>query len=155
MFAFGRPVSTRRRAAIGTIVVAMLSAVVAGTARPAAAAPADSPGVLGTVPALLKGALDLGPLMPRPLEITMALPLRDQSGLNALIAAQNTPGNPQYHRYLTPDQFAQRFAPLPATVAQVTGWATSSPSRRTAPWCTCRVRVTASAACSDSTSRTS
>ena len=126
MFAFGRPVSTRRRAAIGTVVVAMLSAVVAGTARPAAAAPADSPGVLGTVPALLKGALDLGPLMPRPLDITMALPLRDQAGLNALIAAQNTPGSAQYHSYLTPDQFAQRFAPLPATVAQVTSWATAS-----------------------------
>jgi subtilase family serine protease len=127
MFAFGRPVTNRRRAAIGTVVVAMLSAVAVGAARPAAAAaPADSPGVLGTVPALLNGALDLGPLMPRPLDITMALPLRDQAGLDALIAAQNTPGNPQYHHYLSPDQFAQRFAPLPATVARVTGWATSS-----------------------------
>ncbi len=72
-----------------------------GTVR-VAAAPAASPGVLGTVPALLQGALDLGPLTPRPLDVTMSLPLRDQAGLQSLIAAQNTPGNAQYHHYLTP-----------------------------------------------------
>jgi pseudomonalisin len=126
MFAFARPAHIGRRAAIGSLVVAMVSAAVGGMARPAAAAPADSPGVLGTLPALLGGALDLGPLMPRPLDVTMSLPLRDQAGLRSLIAAQNTPGNAQYHHYLTPDQFAQRFAPDPATVAQVTGWAASS-----------------------------
>ena len=62
----------------------------------------------------------------RQLDVTMALPLRDQAGLDRLIAAQNTPGNSQYHRYLTADEFAQRFAPLPATVAQITSWATAS-----------------------------
>ncbi|MGH7750106.1 MAG: protease pro-enzyme activation domain-containing protein, partial [Candidatus Dormibacteria bacterium] len=126
MFAFARPAAIGRRAAIGSLVAVMLSAVVGGTARTAEAAPADSPGVLGTIPTLLKGALDLGPLMPRALDVTMALPLRDQAGLRSLIAAQNTPGNAQYQHYLTPDQFTQRFAPDPATVAQVTGWAASS-----------------------------
>jgi pseudomonalisin/xanthomonalisin len=128
MFAFGSPASIGRRAAIGSVVVAMLSAG-ALAARPAAAATPDgSPatGVLGTVPTLLRDALDLGPLVPRPLDVTMALPLRDQAGLRSLIAAQNTPGNAEYHHFLTPDQFAQRFAPDPATVAQVTGWAASS-----------------------------
>jgi pseudomonalisin len=128
MFAFGRPASIGRRAAIGSVVVAVLSAG-ALVGRPSTAAAADgSPatGVLGTVPTLLRDALDLGPLVPRPLDLTMSLPLRDQAGLRSLIAAQNTPGNPEYHHFLTPDQFAQRFAPEPATVAQVTGWAASS-----------------------------
>lgn len=126
MFAFAGPVHIGRRATIGSLVVVMLSAIVAGTARPVAAAPAASPGVLGTVPALLQGALDLGPLTPRPLDVTMSLPLRDQAGLQSLIAAQNTPGNAQYHHFLTPAEFTQRFGPDPASVARVTGWAQSS-----------------------------
>src|SRR5258708_23512656 len=103
MFAFARPAHIGRRAAIGSLVAAMLSAAVGGMARPAAAAPADSPGVLGTLPTLLGGALDLGPLMPRPLDVTMALPLRDPAALRSLTAAQHTPGDAQYHHYPTPD----------------------------------------------------
>ncbi len=129
MFAFGRPASFGRRATIGSVVVATLSAG-ALAARPAAAAAPDtspsSAGVMGVVPTLLRDALDLGPLVSRPLGVTMSLPLRDQAGLRSLIAAQNTPGNAEYHHFLTPDQFAQRFGPDPATVAQVTGWAAAS-----------------------------
>jgi pseudomonalisin len=127
MFALGGPASARRRAVTGSAVVALLSAALgsAAVARPVAAA-TPLAGVVGLVPALLRDAIDLGPLMPRPLDVTMALPLRDQAGLQSLITAQSTPGNPQYRHFITPDEFAQRFAPDPATVAQVTGWATSA-----------------------------
>jgi pseudomonalisin len=128
----GRPASVCRRTAVGSAVVAVLSAALAGTpARPVAAASAASPlgavtGVLGLLPALVRDAVDLGPLPSRPLDVTMALPLRDEAGLHALISAEYTPGSPQYHHFLTPAQFAARFAPDPATVSQVTGWAATA-----------------------------
>jgi subtilase family serine protease len=51
--------------------------------------------------------------------ITVFLSFRDQAGLEALIAAQSSPGNAQYGRYLTPEQFRARFAPAAADVARV------------------------------------
>ena len=47
------------------------------------------------------------------------LPLRDEAGLDSLIRAQSTPGAAQYHRWLTPAQFAARFGPTPASMAKV------------------------------------
>ena len=47
------------------------------------------------------------------LEMSVTLRLRDADQLAALIAAQQDPESPQYHRWLTPDEFAARFAPSP------------------------------------------
>ena len=47
-------------------------------------------------------------------------PVRDPDGLKALIESQNRPGSPDYHKWLTPQQFAERFGPTEATIAQVT-----------------------------------
>lgn len=56
----------------------------------------------------------------RALSLSIALPLRNADALNALIAAQNTPGSPLYHHYLTPAQFAASYGPDQATVDAVT-----------------------------------
>ena len=60
--------------------------------------------------------------MSQAIEISIALSLRNRSSLTALIAAQNDPKSPSYHRYLTPREFATHFAPTPATVNRVTAW---------------------------------
>ncbi|MDB5362707.1 MAG: peptidase [Rhodospirillales bacterium] len=48
------------------------------------------------------------------------LPLRDISGLDALLAAQQLQGSPEYQQWLTPAQFHDRFGPTGARVARVT-----------------------------------
>jgi len=45
-----------------------------------------------------------------------------QKSLDALLAAQTTPGNASYHHWLTPAQFAARFAVSAADAAQVFAW---------------------------------
>ncbi len=56
------------------------------------------------------------------LDLSISLSLRNQSALDALIAAQNNPHSPLYHQYLTPAQFAAQFAPTRATVKSVTAY---------------------------------
>ena len=45
-----------------------------------------------------------------------------QKSLDALLAAQTTPGNASYHQWLTPAQYAACFAVSEADAAQVVGW---------------------------------
>ena len=50
----------------------------------------------------------------KPLRLAIGLPLRHTEDLKSLIQNIYDPHSPQYHHYLTPDQFAQRFGPSPA-----------------------------------------
>jgi len=45
-----------------------------------------------------------------------------QADLNALLEAQHTPGSPDYHRWLTPEQFAKRFGASQADIAAISNW---------------------------------
>lgn len=47
----------------------------------------------------------------RQLDLAIALPLRDKAALINLIQQIYDPASPNYHRYLTPGQFAERFGP--------------------------------------------
>jgi subtilase family serine protease len=47
-------------------------------------------------------------------------PPRDMAGLKSLVAAQNQKGSPQYHKWLTPAQFQDRFGPTADTINKVT-----------------------------------
>ncbi|HEY3805547.1 MAG TPA: S53 family peptidase [Kofleriaceae bacterium] len=49
-----------------------------------------------------------------------------QAAFAALLAAQQTPGSPQYHQWLSPAQIGQRFGASDADIAQVTSWLASS-----------------------------
>ena len=48
-----------------------------------------------------------------------------QAALDQLLAAQQTPGSPQYHKWLTPVQFGQQFGLSAADLAKVTSWLTA------------------------------
>ncbi|HEY8764394.1 MAG TPA: Ig-like domain repeat protein [Solirubrobacteraceae bacterium] len=56
------------------------------------------------------------------LDVNVGLGVRDSSGLDALIAAASTPGNPQYGHYLTQAQYMARYAPTSADVQAATSW---------------------------------
>jgi subtilase family serine protease len=45
-----------------------------------------------------------------------------QADLEALLAAQQDPSSPQYHQWLTPDQFAARFGVASSDIDQVRSW---------------------------------
>ncbi len=45
-----------------------------------------------------------------------------QADLEALLAAQQNPSSPQYHQWLTPDQFAARFGMAQSDIDQVESW---------------------------------
>ena len=45
-----------------------------------------------------------------------------QSDLEQLLAAQRNPASPDYHRWLTPDQFAARFGASPSDIDRTTAW---------------------------------
>ena len=47
------------------------------------------------------------------LGLVIGLPLRNREALSNLLEELYDPANPNYHQYLTPEQFAERFGPTP------------------------------------------
>ncbi len=76
--------------------------------------------------AWLSRASDLGPLDESQSLDHMILLLKrspaQQQALDALLTRQQTKGSPDYHAWLTPQQFGSRFGPAPEDLAQVTSW---------------------------------
>jgi kumamolisin len=68
-------------------------------------------------------AIDRGALTAQretgPISVTVALGLREPEEAESLLRALHTPGNPQYHKFLTAEQFVARFAPTDAEVTKV------------------------------------
>lgn len=80
----------------------------------------------GSVPPFVKAAADIGSLPINRAMGRMVLVLKpseaQQKQLDALVAEQQNPSSPNFHKWLTPDQFHAKFGPSPADVAQVTAW---------------------------------
>ena len=100
-----------------TLSKCLLSAALAMAAAAANAAPYPHP---GPAPA----AIDLGDLAALPqsaaLSVTVSLKLGNAEQLEPLLEAMYTQGSPQYHQFLTPQQFRERFGPSADTIASVT-----------------------------------
>ncbi|MGH2449343.1 MAG: S53 family peptidase [Chloroflexota bacterium] len=73
--------------------------------------------VLGTLPAR------------RILHLVVDLRLRNRGRLDRLVQSIYTPGSPLYHHYLTPNQFAARFAPSIGQRGLTTAWLRSRSMR--------------------------
>jgi len=56
------------------------------------------------------------------LHMSFTLALRNREQLDALLAAQQDPASPEYHRWLKPDEFTARFGPSDGDVAAVITW---------------------------------
>jgi subtilase family serine protease len=117
--------STRLMGRFGALRLFLLTiafALIAATARPAAA---DGPATTleGNHPdeaAEVVGAAAASMSQPLAMRLTMAL--RSRGDLARLLADQQDPSSAQYHRWLTPDAFTNRFGPTNADLARVTGW---------------------------------
>ncbi len=91
-----------------------------------AAAAAERTELSGDAPLWRHSVEDRGALAPdaalERLQLALKRPAALQARLDALTAAQQDPASPQFHKWLTPQQFAAEFAPPAAEVAKVTRW---------------------------------
>ena len=69
-------------------------------------------------------AADQGPVDPATLIDHATLLFKPAPTLPAFLAALQLPGSPDYHRWLTPDQFGERFGLSAADLKKVTAWLT-------------------------------
>jgi Pro-kumamolisin, activation domain/Bacterial Ig-like domain (group 3) len=82
--------------------------------------------IAGSVHPLARAAMDEG-LVDNSKTLTgMTINFRrtaaQEAGLQALLQAQQTPGSPNYHQWLTPAQFGQQFGMSSADLAKVSDW---------------------------------
>ena len=54
--------------------------------------------------------------------LTLAPSASQQAALEKLLAEQQTPGSPNYHRWLTPEEYGQRFGQTDADLSAITQW---------------------------------
>jgi hypothetical protein len=60
------------------------------------------------------------------LHLVVGLPLRNQAGLDSLLKELNDPGSTNYHHWLKPEEFAQRFGPAEGDYQKVVNFARAS-----------------------------
>src|SRR5579863_1636239 len=66
----------------------------------------------GHVPDLVAESKRVGPVdRSERIDLAVGLPLRNQEQLEAFLTQLIDPASPQFHQYLTPEQFAERFGP--------------------------------------------
>lgn len=124
-----------RRTTAWALVLACAAAVLGGstagtaTAGATATPPAGLSGLArlpGHVNGNVRPQFDLGrapdSLAMHGLEVVLARTASQQRAIEALIAAQQDPKSPQYHRFLTPAQYGARFGANEATVSAVSRW---------------------------------
>ena len=87
----------------------------------------------GCVPVAVHGlrALERLPGTNR-LDFVIVLPLRNRAALTGLVERLYDPASPDYHRYLSPGQFAERFGPTPQDYEAVMAFAKANGLKITA-----------------------
>src|SRR5947209_15117162 len=76
--------------------------------------------VQGNVVPLVKDAHLLRPTNPnKRLQLNISLKLRNEPELNMMLTAIANPNSPDYQKYITADEFKQRYSPLPNQVQEV------------------------------------
>jgi subtilase family serine protease len=110
-----RPMSRLVRVLLGGV---LLIAALVGAILPAAAQTVT----LGGNHTSSAAALTASPDLTATLTIRVTFALRNTKELNQLLADQQNPASPRYHRWLTPDEFNARFGRTQAEVAEVRAW---------------------------------
>src|SRR5271154_5100425 len=80
----------------------------------------------GNTHPLARGENDRGPApadlpLPRILMLLHRSP-QQESALDSLLASQQDPASPLFHRWLSPEQFGDSFGASPADVKKITDW---------------------------------
>jgi subtilase family serine protease len=116
----------RRRHALTAAAVA-LPLVAAALSATGTAQANDRRSVAGTKPAWARASADRGRTDSKQrLDAKVWLSGRDPKGLDAYAQAVSTPGSQQYRKFLSPQQFNQRFGATKQQVDAVTSWVRAS-----------------------------
>jgi subtilase family serine protease len=107
------------------LATAVLGVVAASPASAASGWAPTATRALSLVDALSQGAAAPGTA----LRLTVGLTPQNRADLDALIRNQATPGSADYGRYLTPDEFTQRFGATPASASAVADYLGSAGMR--------------------------
>lgn len=78
----------------------------------------------GHVPAIVKYLQSSGHLTATNLNLTIGLPLRNREALTNLLQQISDPASTNYHKFLTPAQFTEKFGPTEQDYAAVASFAT-------------------------------
>ncbi|HYL11040.1 MAG TPA: Ig-like domain repeat protein [Candidatus Acidoferrales bacterium] len=54
--------------------------------------------------------------------LTLGVPAEVERNVQEFLDSQQIPGSPNYHQWLTPEEFGRQFGPSPEDIAQVKGW---------------------------------
>jgi hypothetical protein len=89
-------------------------------------------GLLPFLPKLTRGTAILACLLapvhllpaPQAARVTLTFPLTtaQEADLDRLLDAQQDPDSPEFHRWLTPEEFGERFGPAPEQLENVAAW---------------------------------
>jgi subtilase family serine protease len=111
-------------------VTMLAAAALSLTAAGASVSNADLVPLSGNVHQFTRAQFDAGEapstLRPSGLDIVFAKTPAQQRALQRLLAAQQDSKSPQYHKWLSPAQYGQRFGASDATLAAVTSWLKSN-----------------------------
>lgn len=111
------------RLGLGLATALLVAAATFASARLAAAQSASVMAMTGNrPPAAIASAAVGAPDPHRLLNVTVVLALRHRRALDRLLADLHDRASPQYHRWLTPKQFAARFGPAPADISVIAHW---------------------------------
>jgi hypothetical protein len=128
-------ISRKRWFAVGAAVLVMTAALVSQTApgtnqRANRISQEVTSGamvaVAGTVHPLTRRATDLGAVNSEmqldSMTLNIGLSAAQQTELDTLLAAQQNPKSPQYHQWLTQEEYGARFGLTDSDLSKVTGW---------------------------------
>jgi uncharacterized protein (TIGR03437 family) len=113
---------------IPKLLACCLLAIVAATAQDRILQPVDHARMTplkGHIHPLALPADDQGPVDPAMPIRHATLLLKPSPAIEAFLAEQQLPSSPNYHKWLTPEQFGDRFGLTPADIAKVTSWVES------------------------------
>jgi subtilase family serine protease len=114
-------------------ILLVVTAVFAGPAYAASAARSprvvkdnDTVVLRGNMHPLARPEFDKGAADPSlPMErmiLTVRLNANKQAELDKFLAGLHDPASPEFHRWLSPEQFGERFGPEPEDITVITGW---------------------------------
>jgi subtilase family serine protease len=104
--------------AVGVLLLIVASVVVLVVVKQTMVQPRAT--LSGNVVPIVALSQNLGPTDPKKqLHLSISLKLHNEAELNLMLTAINDPNSPQYHHYISTDQFKQRYSPSDSEVQQV------------------------------------
>jgi len=104
------------------VITAIFVSILASAADDRITAPIDRNQRIRLTGHVHLAGTDLGELAPDAEISYVAMLLRPAPGLETFLAEQQNPSSPDYHRWLTPDQFANRFGLTASDTGKIADW---------------------------------